>query len=306
MLTSRRFVRDAYLNWVLVPGKRALFEQRVMGNFADFSSDALFAIADLEACYRPASADPRQKNYCVGIKSSEGSGGDATGVIIAAKNAIIRVQRIEAGNNQDATIEFLKPYKNAISMIYLDAVGMGKGWMRPLREQGYRVEPIYVNGAPKFHGDIDCANIKAERFIGLADRVRAHVISGMTPDLMQELSAITQRSNSGNGQVEIASKAEVKKILGHSPDLAEAAMLVLGGFDPELAARLARENMALMSNAGRSSTQQVDNLGDTLNDPYSDIEDLGLNSTGAGIANRRVRQVSGIGPARNYGRFRSW
>src|ERR1700682_3500855 len=42
-LTSRRFVRDKYLDWYV--GKQALWQQRILGNFADLRSEALFAIA---------------------------------------------------------------------------------------------------------------------------------------------------------------------------------------------------------------------------------------------------------------------
>jgi phage terminase large subunit len=299
-LTSRRFVRDKYLDWYV--GKQALWQQRILGNFADLRSEALFSVADLEACMRPSSADPHHRNFEVGIDPSVG-GGDATGVTICSGNAIVACERIEAADSFEATIKFLRPYRDSIRLIYCDVIGLGAEWPRMLREHGYRVEGINVSGAPKAH-DIKYANLKAERFVALAHRVRKRAISGMTPDLAQELGAIEQMSREGDGAVLIASKKEVKAKLGHSPDLAESLMVVLGG--PDFAQRAQDARDALNLNSSFSSVRR-DNLGEALNDPYAEMEDLGLNRTGAGIANRRVsRGPMRVGLVRNYGRRRGF
>jgi hypothetical protein len=300
-LTSRRWVRDMYYEWFV--GKQALWQQRVLGNFADLRSEALFAMADLEACSRPASVDPSSRDLKVGIDPSLG-GGDATGVTICSGNAILACERILASDNFEATLRFLEPYKDRIQLLCVDTIGLGATWPRLFQRAGYRrVEGVNVAEAPRSEGPTKYNNLKAERYVALSNRVRARLIAGMTPELVQELGAIEQTSRDGDGAVMISGKKEVKSILGHSPDLAESLMVVLGGPDLKAAAQDARENMALMSRL----TRQVDNTGEPLTDPYADIDDLGLNSTGAGPANRAVSRGSGrIGAARLYGRFRNW
>jgi len=283
-------------------GKQALWQQRILGNFADLRSEALFAIADLEICCRPASVNLLGRNLTVGIDPSAG-GGDATGLVICSGNMILKAERIEASDSFEATIKFLQPYREHIRLIYCDVIGLGAEWPRMLRDRGYRVEGVNVSAQPKAH-DILYANLKAERYVALARRVRKRVISGMTPDLAQELGAIEQQSREGDGAVQISSKKEVKNKLGHSPDLAEALMIVLGGHDPGDDAEAAREAIRLNS---RISSVQRDHVGEVVGDWRDDADDLGLGASGAGVANRHVsRGGIRIGVPRSYGKFRNF
>jgi hypothetical protein len=113
---------------------------------------------------------------------------------------ILKAERIEASDSFEATIKFLQPYREHIRLIYCDVIGLGAEWPRMLRDRGYRVEGVNVSAQPKAH-DILYANLKAERYVALARRVRKRVISGMTPDLAQELGAIEQQSREGDGAV---------------------------------------------------------------------------------------------------------
>lgn len=97
----------------------------------------------------------------------------------------------------------------------------------------------YLNGIKEFHGggvprDRKYINLKTECYFILSDMVRRRTISltGFTPEeeeqLKEELQSIKQiHVDSDTSKIQINSKEEQKAILGRSPDISDALMMLM-------------------------------------------------------------------------------
>ena len=98
-----------------------------------------------------------------------------------------------------------------------------------IRDAGYRAVGVNVAGKPSDSEKF--ANLKAERFWRLRERIQSGEVTGLTDEMLAELAAITWLIDAA-GRIAIEGKADVKSVLGHSPDLAESLMLALGEPSP--------------------------------------------------------------------------
>jgi hypothetical protein len=71
------------------------------------------------------------------------------------------------------------------------------------------------------------ANAKVGRYWRLREHFQRGEVSGLTDDMLAELTAVTWLVDPRN-RIAIEGKADVKAALGHSPDLDEAMMIAIG------------------------------------------------------------------------------
>ncbi len=110
------------------------------------------------------------------------------------------------------------------SVVRVDEIGLGAGVVDRLHQLGHvNVEGVNVGSRP-MRPDL-FLNVRAEIFWLLKEALERGEVS--LPDderLIAELSAIRYQYRA-NGRIQLEAKAETKKRVGRSPDLADAAVL---------------------------------------------------------------------------------
>ena len=109
-----------------------------------------------------------------------------------------------------------------IEEILIDSVGLGSGVLDRCRELGLPARGVNVSESASMSEKY--ANLRAELWFQLADWFKGEVSIPDNEDLVRDLVA-TRYNYRSNGTLAIESKAETKKRLGHSPDLADALMI---------------------------------------------------------------------------------
>jgi hypothetical protein len=117
----------------------------------------------------------------------------------------------------------LLPYKDRLEKVSVDVVGIGYYMAQHLRDQGLRVEE--VNVGERARDSEKYANLKAELYWGLRERLQAGDLAGLTDEKAIAQLAGIRYSHNARGQVVIESKEEARKRGVKSPDRAEAIML---------------------------------------------------------------------------------
>jgi hypothetical protein len=112
----------------------------------------------------------------------------------------------------------------AARRVRIDDTGLGGGVTDRLRELGHYVTPI--NFGASASDSERYANARSELFFTLRERFRTNEIALDPADrkLLRDVSTIKYRMTS-KGQIQLESKADMKKRLGHSPDRADALAL---------------------------------------------------------------------------------
>lgn len=112
-------------------------------------------------------------------------------------------------------------YKN----VGVDVVGVGGGVVDAMREQGYFIIDFNSGAAPsKMVGHLHLKNLRAESYWDLREALqKGEWKLSDNRELIQELLAIRYKVT--DKIIQIESKAEMKKRIGHSPDLADAVVI---------------------------------------------------------------------------------
>ena len=210
-----------------------LFVARVLGDFAEEAEGTLFKLRDLEAAVerileRPTGDDHPGLAFGVDL-ARFGDDASALAVWLGPELLEIHLQRgldtMQAASWIASEMNRRKP-----SVVRLDEIGLGAGVVDRLHQLGHEnVEGVNVGSRP-MRPDL-FLNVRAEIFWLLKEALERGEVS--LPDdegLIAELSAIRYQY-SANGRIQLEPKAETKKRIGRSPDLADAAVL---GFVAEL------------------------------------------------------------------------
>ena len=137
-------------------------------------------------------------------------------------------------------------------VIVIDDIGVGAGVRSRLNE----LLEENLHGAEVMSLNTGNKALDPVRYVRLRDQVWMHAAEQFKDDyvsipndnlLIEELGAFTYSMNS-KGQIQIARKKDIKKIIGHSPDMADA--LVMGLW----AARKAKQRERLCIGASESSS----------------------------------------------------
>jgi hypothetical protein len=94
--------------------------------------------------------------------------------------------------------------------------------MFPIAYSRCRLSHVGVNVAGKPLDGEKFVNLKAERYRRLSERLQAGEISGLTKELLVQLATIPWLVD-WLSKIEFESKASIKAVFGHSPELAEAS-----------------------------------------------------------------------------------
>jgi phage terminase large subunit len=229
-LTNRRWVRERYAEWWNgSPENSPLWQSRVLGEFQSSSSNALIPLAWLEHARQPAFDNGGDINIGVDVA---GPGKDRTVAVACRGGAIIDVGIYTDADARGVTLNFIRKYQDRLRMIRIDSAGAGWYFLQDIRDAGYRAAGVNVGSGPDERERERFRNLKAQRYWFLRERFERGEISGLSDEMLAELSAVKYLINA-RGHVEIEDKASVKSLIGRSPDLAEALMIAIGEHEPQ-------------------------------------------------------------------------
>lgn len=222
-LTTRSWVKEKYFEW----GKgHPLWDSRVLGNFPTNSDIMLIQLSWIEKANNAVSASDNLKKGALeaGIDVA-GPGDNATVLIIQDSGRIVLKKSYMDSDPRGKVVADLNMYKDRITMVKVDCVGIGHNFGLHIKDQGYKVAMVNVqqtSDRPKQFVDK-----KAEHFWNLRDKFSKGLITGPIDEtLAAQLTSIRFEYDS-KGRVKIETKDEMRKRGIKSPDEAEAYMLAM-------------------------------------------------------------------------------
>ena len=206
------------------------------------------AAVDSEAIY-PADLLMRARDLG---RSCSGWGDVEMGVDVASSGADKSVVVLRRGAKAEVIYERNEPnilvFSAAVAalslvhrprLIKVDAVGLGEGVWRDLERTGHPVQPM-VGGARPEDETGNYRNQRAEIYWHLRKLLQdGRVALPDHPELINELGAVRYSQTASGMTIQVESKMELKKRLGHSPDLADSIVYAFAYSTPAFASVLA-------------------------------------------------------------------
>ena len=153
-------------------------------------------------------------------------GSDKTVIAVRRGNKLTELNVYSQKNTREtAGIVQQHSRMNDTKRIAVDEIGIGRGVVDSLEEYGY--SDVGVNVSERSSDSERYHNLRAElwcNFRELLDPEKEAISLPPDDDLLSELSSVKYKIDS-RGAIQIESKEDMKKRLGHSPDRADAAVL---------------------------------------------------------------------------------
>ena len=240
-LVTKRWVYDQYLVWWhgderSSPG----WMSRVRGQFPEQSNDALIKLSWLERARRRAMENPVQDTGQRLVAGVDVGGGSSETVVYlceraSGKQKILKFGAWRGEDTRGSVVAFLRPYRDRLAIVRVDADGIGHNFALHLRDEGLPVDPVHVGvpveSKPRLKADdpaLRFSNKKAQMYQRLADLLEREEIDGLVDGTtIAQLSGILYETDS-HGRMMIESKEKARQRGASSPDRAEALMLALG------------------------------------------------------------------------------
>lgn len=219
--------------------KSAVFQNRVLGEFAASEEDGVIPLSWVEAAIdrwlelRDAKKLPKYKIDRVGVDVARG-GSDKSTLALKAKWVVTELRTLDVSDTMIVTGEaraLLRRHKSARAVV--DVIGLGAGVFDRLREQGMPVEPFNagektdrLDKSGEF-GFVDTRSAAWWNMRELLDPDSGEPVA-LPPDdeLIGDLTAPRWWATSG-GKIKVESKDELRKPsrLGRSTDKADAVVM---------------------------------------------------------------------------------
>ena len=221
-LITPQWVSDRYKAW---GESSAPYQVRVMGNFPQQGEDTLIPLLWIELAMERWEETPEGKPVQLGVDVAA-YGSDKT-VIAVRKGNKLTVLNVYSQKNTRETTGLVVQYarENGTEKIAVDEIGIGRGVVDSLEEEGYY--GVGVNVAERSSDPERYHNLRAElwyNFRELLDPYKEPIALPPDNELLSELASVKYKVDA-RGAIQIESKEDMKKRLGHSPDRADAAVL---------------------------------------------------------------------------------
>jgi hypothetical protein len=240
-LVTRRWVYEQYMTWWHGDESSSPnWMSRVRGQFPDQAQNALIKLPWLERAKERALRNPVQDGGGRLVAGVDVGGGEAETVAYICESRphqhkIIKLGAWRGEDTRGEVVRFLEQYRTRLSVVRVDAIGIGYNFALHLRDDGLNVELINVSlpcPSQPHLGDKDpairFANEKARFYQTLADAFEHDEVEGLSDDLtIGQLSDLLYELDS-RGRIRIESKEKARERRLSSPDRAEALMLALG------------------------------------------------------------------------------
>lgn len=222
-LTRRRWVKEKFFEW---GEDHPSWQSRVRGQFPKQSEDALLSLAWLE---NAAIRDLPTIGECTAGLDVAGPGEDETSLTIRKGPRVIYQNSWAQQDPRGDVVAALQPYKNELTAVNVDSIGIGWGMYQHLLDLKY---PAVAVNITEQAGDTEkYFNQKAEFYWGLRLRLKDGDFCGLTDEkTIGQLAGIRYKHNA-RGQIEIESKEQAAKRGVKSPDRAESVMLAFAKRD---------------------------------------------------------------------------
>jgi phage terminase large subunit len=241
-LATRRWVFEQYQDWWHGDeGSSPSWISRVRAQFPDQAHNALIKLSWLERAKERAIATPVKdatiRRLVAGV---DVGGGEAETVVYVCeyRRGGCKIVDLGAWRGEDTrghVIRFMDKYRQHLSEVRVDSIGIGHNFGLHLRDHGYAVKLINVGMSCDNKPEMG-ENNPAQRFVNskalyyqtLADLFERNEIEGLTDEttIGQLASLLYEVDSQGRIRIESKEKARVRGV--GSPDRAEALMLALG------------------------------------------------------------------------------
>ena len=240
-LVTRRWVFEQYLAWW--HGNESSspnWLSRVLARFPDQAENALFRMKWLERARQRTLQNPiTDAGSGPLVAGVDVGGGEAETVVYVCefksdRPKIIRMGAWRGEDTRGQVVSLLNEFRIRLSLVRVDAVGIGHNFGLHLRDHRFPVEMVNVGmsceSKPQM-GENDPArrfvNLKACFYQTLADAIERDLVDGLVDEeTIGQLSAILYELDSqGRMKIEAKEKARARGV--PSPDRAEALMLAL-------------------------------------------------------------------------------
>lgn len=229
-LITPQWVSDRFKTW---GESSAPYQVRVMGNFPTQGEDTLIPLLWIELAMERWEEADEGKDVQLGVDVAA-YGSDKT-VIAIRKGDKLTELRVYSQKNTRETAGLVHQAARDLNTrrISVDEIGIGRGVVDSLEEEGY--ERVGVNVADKSSDSERYHNLRAELWWGLRERLNPEKeLIALPPDdeLLSELASVKYKVDA-RGAIQIESKEDMKKRLGHSPDRADAVVLAFSNTQHE-------------------------------------------------------------------------
>ena len=215
-------VADRFKTW---GENSAPYQVRVMGNFPTQGEDTLIPLLWIELAMERWEEVVEGNDVQLGVDVAA-YGSDKTVIAIRRGNKLTELRVYSQKNTREtAGLVHQAARENNARHIAVDEIGISRGVVDSLEEEGY--ENVGVNVAEKSSDVERYHNLRAELWWGLRERLNPEKEPiALPPDdeLLSELASVKYKVDA-RGAIQIESKEEMKKRLGHSPDRADAVVL---------------------------------------------------------------------------------
>lgn len=229
-LITPQWVSDRYKAWGELS---APYQVRVMGNFPQQGEDTLIPLLWIELAMERWDETPEDKPVQLGVDVAA-FGSDKT-VIAVRKGKKLSALNVYSQKNTRETAGLVLQFarENDTRKIAVDEIGVGRGVVDSLEEDGYY--GVGVNVAERSRDPERYHNLRAElwySFREMLDPDKEPIALPPDDELLSELASVKYKVDS-RGAIQIESKEDMKKRLGHSPDRADAAVLAFSNTQRE-------------------------------------------------------------------------
>jgi hypothetical protein len=212
----------------------AVYQNRVLGQFASSESDTIIPLAWVEAANERWLAHEEAGDWapftCVGVDVARG-GADVTVLALRHGEMIKELRRHNVADTMAVTGFAAGVLQAHGGRAVVDVIGIGAGVVDRLKEQSFTVDPFNASehtDAKDHSGELGFANKRSAAWWGLRellDPASDHAIA-LPPDdrLTGDLTAPHWRVLSG-GKILVESKEEIRRRIGRSTDDGDAVVM---------------------------------------------------------------------------------
>ena len=223
-LITPQWVSDRYKSW---GEQSAPYQVRVMGNFPQQGEDTLIPLVWIELAMERWEDTPEGSYRKLGVDVAA-YGSDKT-VIAELRGAKVMPLNVYSQKNtrETAGLVINQARESEIRNIAVDEIGIGRGVVDSLEEEGF--ENVGVNVAEKSRDTERFHNLRAELWWSLREQLdpeKDPIALPRDDELLSELASVKYKIDS-RGAIQIESKDDMRKRLGHSPDRADAVVLAV-------------------------------------------------------------------------------
>ena len=221
-LITPQWVSDRFKTW---GEQSAPYQVRVMGNFPQQGEDTLVPLLWIELAMERWEDAAEGADVQIGVDVAA-YGSDKT-VLAVRKGEKLTELHVYSQKNTRETAGLVQALarEHRTVKISVDEIGIGRGVVDSLEEDGY--ENVGVNVAEKSSDSERYHNLRAElwwNLRGLLNPEKDPIALPPDDELLSELASVKYKVDA-RGAIQIESKEEMRKRLGHSPDRADAVVL---------------------------------------------------------------------------------